>query len=133
MNLERPRTEPRGFVVEPVCCKAEFDGVPTEYLAQLRRGIEVPSDRDRFQTDLLTSVEQMWRGEAVDVTKVEISASAQARASVGLSQGEFARMLGVSARTSQDWEQGRREPTGAAKTLLEVAVSHPEVLRGLRR
>jgi putative transcriptional regulator len=34
----------------------------------------------------------------------------------------------VSARTLQDWEQGRREPTGAAKTLLWVAVAHPEVL-----
>jgi putative transcriptional regulator len=37
----------------------------------------------------------------------------------------------VSARTLQDWEQGRREPNGAAKTLLLVAVAHPEVLRGL--
>lgn len=40
-----------------------------------------------------------------------------------------ATLLGVSARTLQDWEQGRRSPTGAAKTLLKVAVTHPEVLR----
>ncbi|MBA2668192.1 MAG: helix-turn-helix domain-containing protein [Trueperaceae bacterium] len=93
----------------------------------------MPSDRDQFQNDLLTSVEQMRKGVAARVTKVEISAAAQARASVGLSQQEFASLLGVSARTLQDWEQGRREPTGAAKTLLRVAVSHPEVLRQLRR
>jgi putative transcriptional regulator len=93
----------------------------------------MPSDRDRFQKDLLTSVEQMRRGEAARVTEVQLSSAAQARASVGLSQREFASLLGVSARTLQDWEQGRREPTGAAKTLLEVAVSHPEVLREVRR
>jgi putative transcriptional regulator len=93
----------------------------------------MPSERNRFQQDLLTSIEQMRRGEAARVTEVEISAAAQARASVGLSQQEFASLLGVSARTLQDWEQGRREPTGAAKTLLKVAVSHPEVLRELRR
>ena len=40
-------------------------------------------------------------------------------------------MLGVSVRTLQDWEQGRREPTGAAQTLLRVAEQHPRVLRGL--
>lgn len=93
----------------------------------------MPSDRDRFQKDLLTSVEQMRRGEAARVTEVQLSSAAQARASVGLSQREFASLLGVSARTLQDWEQVRREPTGVAKTLLEVAVSHPEVLRELRR
>jgi putative transcriptional regulator len=51
---------------------------------------------------------------------------------VGLSQQDFATLLGVSARTLQDWEQGRREPTGAAKTLLRLAVSHPDVLRELQ-
>jgi putative transcriptional regulator len=73
----------------------------------------------------------MRRGQAARVTKVRLPAAAQARASVGLSQQEFAQLLGVSARTLQDWEQGRREPTGAARTLLRVAVSHPEVLREL--
>jgi putative transcriptional regulator len=73
----------------------------------------------------------MRRGQAARVTKVRLPAAAEAKASVGLSQQEFAQLLGVSARTLQDWEQGRREPTGAAKTLLRVAVSHPEVLREL--
>lgn len=48
---------------------------------------------------------------------------------MGLAQQAFALLLGVSARTLQDWEQGRRRPTaGAAKTLLRVAVAHPECL-----
>ena len=92
----------------------------------------MPSDIAKFQKDLLESVKQMRRGQVARVTKVEVSAAADARARVGLSQQQFAGLLGVSARTLQDWEQGRREPTGAAKTLLRVAVSHPEVLRELQ-
>jgi putative transcriptional regulator len=91
----------------------------------------MPSEMKKFQTDLLESVKQMRRGQAARVTKVKLPEAAEARARVGLSQQAFALLLGVSARTVQDWEQGRREPTGAAKTLLRVAVSHPEVLRAL--
>lgn len=47
----------------------------------------------------------------------------------GLSQSRFAELLGVSVRTLQEWEQGRREPSGAAKTLLKIAELYPEVLR----
>ncbi len=86
------------------------------------------SDMDTFKKDLLTSIKQMRRGEAARTTKVEVSQAAEARSRTGLSQQDFARLLGVSARTLQDWEQGRREPTGAAKTLLRVAAFHPEVL-----
>lgn len=88
----------------------------------------MPSELETFKKDLLASVKQMRRGEAVRVTKVKVPQAAEARSRVGLSQQDFARLLGVSARTLQDWEQGRREPTGAAKMLLRVAVSHPEVL-----
>ncbi len=81
---------------------------------------------------LLESVRQMKRGEAARVTHVEVSEAVEARNRVGLSQNDFANLLGVSKRTLQDWEQGRREPTGAARTLLKVAVRHPEVLRELK-
>jgi len=89
------------------------------------------SEVQKFQDDLLDSVKQMRRGRGARVTKVKLPAAAEARASVGLSQQEFADLLGVSARTLQDWEQGRREPTGAARTLLKVAVKHPKLLRAL--
>ncbi|MCA0327333.1 MAG: helix-turn-helix domain-containing protein [Proteobacteria bacterium] len=92
----------------------------------------MPSDIARFQKDLLASVKQMRRGHAARVTDVVVPPAAEARARVGLSQQQFASLLGVSARTLQDWEQGRREPTGAAKTLLRVAVAHPDVLRELQ-
>jgi putative transcriptional regulator len=88
----------------------------------------MPSEMEKFQSDLLESVKQMRRGQAARVTKVKVPEAAEARARVGLSQQAFAILLGVSPRTLQDWEQGRRAPTGAAKTLLRVAVEHPEVL-----
>lgn len=92
----------------------------------------MPSDLETFQRDLLESVKQMRRGQAARTTQVEVPAAAEARARTGLSQQAFAQLLGVSARTLQDWEQGRREPTGAARTLLRVAASHPEVLLELQ-
>jgi putative transcriptional regulator len=91
----------------------------------------MPPEIKKFRDDLLESVKQMRRGQAARVTKVKVPEAAEARARVGLSQQAFAILLGVSPRTLQDWEQGRREPTGAAKTLLRVAVSHSEVLRAL--
>lgn len=53
----------------------------------------------------------------------------RAREKSGLSQEKFAALLGVSVRTLQDWEQGRREPNAAAKTLIKVAEMHPAILR----
>ncbi|MGH8369625.1 MAG: helix-turn-helix domain-containing protein [Gammaproteobacteria bacterium] len=50
------------------------------------------------------------------------------RERMGLSQSAFAALLGVSLRTLQDWEQGRRKPTGPAYALLRVATRHPEAL-----
>ncbi len=81
-------------------------------------GLEI----DTFQKDLLESVRQMNAGMA----------AREARAKMGLSQRAFAQLLGVSLRTLQDWEQGRRRPAGAAQTLLRVASQHPEALRDLQ-
>jgi putative transcriptional regulator len=53
------------------------------------------------------------------------------RTQMALSQSAFAGLIGVSLRTVQDWEQGRREPSGPAKTLLRIVEQHPEVLREL--
>ncbi|MDR2240019.1 MAG: helix-turn-helix domain-containing protein [Zoogloeaceae bacterium] len=76
---------------------------------------------------LLASVKQMKAGKGTVVhTPV-----ASARAASGLSQAQFAELMGVSVRTLQEWEQGRRQPSGAAQTLLNVAVRHPEILREL--
>jgi len=89
------------------------------------------SEFEKFQADLLDSVEQMRNGEVARTAQAEQSPVAAVRAHVGVSQREFAAILGVSPRTLQECEQGRREPTGAARTLLLIAVRHPEVLRDL--
>lgn len=71
----------------------------------------------------------MKSGKAARITAVEVSAATEARNRVGMSQSEFAKLLGVSVRTLQDWEQGRREPSGAAKTLLRIASQNPEAVK----
>lgn len=81
--------------------------------------------------ELLQSVREMKAGLRARVHQPEVSAVARARLSSGLSQSAFAALLGVSVRTLQDWEQGRREPSGAAKTLMRVAEHHPEILQEL--
>ena len=54
-----------------------------------------------------------------------------ARAQSGLSQFQFAKALGVSKRTLENWEQGRVEPTGAARRLLMLAARFPDTLQRL--
>ena len=61
-------------------------------------------------------------------TVVKIPAVASVRNASGLSQAQFAVLLGVSVRTLQKWEQGARAPSGAAKSLIRIAQRHPEVL-----
>jgi putative transcriptional regulator len=88
-------------------------------------------EMEQFKADLLESVRQMKRGEGARTLLVQLTQAADARAKVGVSQSEFAAMLGVSVRTLQDWEQGRREPSGAARTLLRIAVRTPEAVRAV--
>jgi putative transcriptional regulator len=84
--------------------------------------------------ELLESVRQ-----AAAIERGEVKASrtfvvnkknevARARAKLGLSQTRFASLLGISTSTLRNWEQGRRQPTGAAKVLLKVATLHPKAV-----
>jgi putative transcriptional regulator len=86
-------------------------------------------EMQQFTEDLLASVRQMNAGEAARITEVKVSPAVEARLGVGMSQAEFARLLGVSVRTLQEWEQGRRQPSGAAKTLLRIAAMNPQAVR----
>jgi len=74
---------------------------------------------------LLAAAQEMAAGQGVVVHTPALAV----RNALGLSQTEFAKLLGVSVRTLQDWEQGRKHPSGAANTLLKVAAKHPDVLR----
>jgi putative transcriptional regulator len=89
-------------------------------------------EMERFQADLLQSVREYKAGQFARKTPVAPTDALQARARMALSQSQFAELLGVSVRTLQEWEQGRKKPTGAAQTLLRVAVRTPEALLGLR-
>ncbi len=79
-------------------------------------------------SELLRAVKQMNARKRGRVYTPEQLLAISARQSVNLTQKEFAQLLNVSIDSVQDWEQGRRSPRGAAKTLLLVAQSHPEVL-----
>lgn len=83
---------------------------------------------EQFKADLLASVKELKSGKVARSTKVDVPFVVSVRNHVGLSQSEFAQLLGVSVRTLQGWEQGRIEPSGAAKTLMRIADKHPEVL-----
>lgn len=78
---------------------------------------------------LLKSVREMKAGKAASSTQVSANKVVEARLKSGLSQIDFAQALQISPRTLQEWEQGRREPSGAAKALIQIAFRHPEVIR----
>jgi putative transcriptional regulator len=81
--------------------------------------------------ELLKAVKQMKANKKGRVYTPEQLLAISARQSVNLTQKEFARLLNVSLDSVQDWEQGRRSPRGAARTLLRVAHEYPEVLEQL--
>jgi putative transcriptional regulator len=77
-------------------------------------------------TEILEGIRQIKRGEVGRV--ISVPPVSEIRARVGLSQSEFARLLGVSVRTLQEWEQGRRAPSGPARMLLTIAHKNPKLL-----
>ncbi len=74
--------------------------------------------------EILQSIKDMKAGKG----KVVLSAATEAREATGLSQSQFATLLGVSVRTLQGWEQGRKQPSGAARTLLAIARTNPKAV-----
>jgi putative transcriptional regulator len=89
------------------------------------------SERDIGQ-EILEGIQEIkaYKAGKVDLrTRVlaEPSTPKEIRAKLHLSQAAFAGLMGVSLRTVQDWEQGRREPSGPAKSLLRIAEQYPEV------
>jgi putative transcriptional regulator len=92
---------------------------------------------ERFQ-ELLGSVKEMnaiRRGEIKPkrVTVRELPEALEARQKLKFSRSEFASAIGVSERTLESWEQGRRNPSGAASVLLKIAKHNPKaVLRAVR-
>lgn len=80
---------------------------------------------------LLESVQQadsMIKGQsaAAKITEFADPEVKVIRTKTGLSQSRFANLLGVSKRTLENWEQGRRHPTGPARALLKIVEADPE-------
>ncbi len=76
--------------------------------------------------EILDGIRQLKEGETGRI--VTLPPVVEIRTRIGLSQSEFARLLGVSVRTLQEWEQGRRTPSGPAHTLLTIAHKNPKAL-----
>lgn len=74
--------------------------------------------------ELLESVREMKAGRVHVVSSPAI----EAREKTGLSQSQFATLMGVSVRTLQGWEQGRKQPSAAARTLLAIASTNPKAV-----
>jgi putative transcriptional regulator len=86
-----------------------------------------------FEKDLIASVKEMkaiMRGEMepARVTRYELPDTTKVRAKLKMSQNDFAILLGISKRTLEGWEQGKRYPSGAARVLLLIAERHPEII-----
>jgi DNA-binding transcriptional regulator YiaG len=88
-------------------------------------------DKTLFE-DLLGSLKEakaISKGKAAPSRRFEIKApdAKLVREQIGLSQSEFARLMRVSVKTLQNWEQHRRNPTGPAAALLQIMSTAPEV------
>ena len=86
--------------------------------------IEALEAKRDIGAEVLQSIKDMKAGKG----KVILSPAAEARNATGLSQSQFATLLRVSVRTLQGWEQGRKQPSGAARTLLAIARSNPKAI-----
>lgn len=88
------------------------------------RELEAYEAKRDLAAELLQSVREMKAGQVAVVSSPVI----EARKKTGLSQSQFAALMGVSVRTLQGWEQGRKQPSGAARTLLAIASTNPKAL-----
>jgi putative transcriptional regulator len=86
----------------------------------------MPKSNRMIGREILAGLREIKAGEHGRV--VTVPRVSGIRQKTGLSQSRFAALLGVSVRTLQDWEQGRRAPSGAARTLLMVADRNPNAL-----
>ena len=89
-----------------------------------RAGLAAFESKRDLAADILQSVREMRAGQV----RVVSSPVIEARNKTGLSQSQFAALMGVSVRTLQGWEQGRKQPSGAARTLLAIASTNPKAV-----
>lgn len=84
------------------------------------------TEKRNIGQEILEGIREINMGRTGRV--IQVPPVHEIREKSGLSQSRFAELLGVSVRTLQDWEQGRRSPSGAARTLLLIAYRNPQAL-----
>jgi putative transcriptional regulator len=94
-----------------------------------RKSIDARDAKRNIGEELLSAIRDVKAGKFGAKYQIEANEIVEARIKCGLSQAQFAAALHISPRTLQQWEQGRRQPSGAAETLLKIVAKHPEVLR----
>lgn len=94
-----------------------------------KKVIEARDAKRNIGEELLFAIKDVKAGKYGAKYQVEANDIVKARVKCGLSQVQFAAALHISPRTLQQWEQGRRHPSGAAETLLKIVSRHPEVLK----
>jgi putative transcriptional regulator len=97
-----------------------------------------PTKKGGRSTEFALRADGRWRRSVVlpdgtvENDQILPAESAQvARAGSGLSQAKFAKLIGVSMRTLQEWEQGRKRPSGPAAALLRIVARHPDIVTAL--
>lgn len=109
-------------------------GMPAEHFAELLESVreakaimrgDIAPARTYTADEIRAAVATDRQRAARDT---EVPDASVIREQMGLSQAKFATLLGISTRTLQGWEQGRRAPKGAERTLLRVAARHPGAL-----
>ncbi len=125
------------FIETPIFTKKVKLLINDEEYRRLQTSLLVNPKDDKMKKEhfdeLIESVNQaskIMHGEMKPsrIFHIEPSDVQSIRKQYKLTQTKFAKMLGISPSTLRNWEQGRREPTGAAKVLLQVAKKHPKAI-----
>ena len=125
--LRRDESSFKGTIAELVSATESAERAIAGLKLTVRESEEILAARLRSSELICADLQrELKRGDVGRV--ITVPAVASIRAGTGLSQAKFASLLGVSVRTLQEWEQGRRAPTGAARTLLMVAAKNPQAL-----
>lgn len=99
--------------------------------AMLQAVVRDDPEMESHQESLRQALLEAKSGRFARKTVVEVSPIAHTRHKVGLSQSKFAQRLGISINTLKSWEQGQRNPSGAALKLIQLLDKHPELVMEL--
>ena len=105
--------------------KTKYQKIHRE-IAALQRGEKAPARV--FRVTLNAKGRALRRDLSPEAAAWRSEETVEARRKLGLSQSQFANLLGISVQTLRNWEQGWRKPTGAARVLLRLAAMNPRAV-----